>query len=118
MGNVQIYQLSQQFYDDYPEQLFPEIERKSERPYTILVVEITSELKIGIPFRSHISHRNAYHFRMSKRSSNSKSGLDFSKIVILSSSDYIGNAAQIDRDEFTEYKKILLQFRRNQKSMC
>lgn len=39
MGNVQIYQLSQQFYDDYPEQLFPEIERKSERPYTILVVE-------------------------------------------------------------------------------
>lgn len=105
MKNKQIYQLSKQFYDDYPQNRFPEIEQKQDRPYTILILKITDGIKIGVPFRSHIAHQNAYHFQTSKRSEISRSGLDFSKMIILDELKYIGETTQIDRDEFTEYKK-------------
>lgn len=54
-------------------------------------------------YRSHINHRYAYRFKNSIRSKRAKSGLDYSKTVIVIDSRYIGNQnAVIDKDEYNE----------------
>lgn len=50
----------------------------------------------------------AYHFRYSKRAEKHKSGLDYSKIVIINDSNYLEfKGALIDDDEFSETMKNL-----------
>ena len=50
-----------------------------------------------------ISHRYAFHFTNTLRAKKHKSGLDYSKIVIIEKSEYIDSTdAIIDKDEFNE----------------
>lgn len=58
---------------------------------------------ICIPYRTEISHRYAFHFTNTLRAKKYKSGLDYSKIVIIEKSEYIDSTdAIIDKDEFNE----------------
>lgn len=75
--------LSEQFYKDYDRNKFPEIEHKHNRPYVMLLIQI-EELKVAIPFRSHISHNNAFFTDIQNRC-----GIDYTKTVILNKDSYI-----------------------------
>lgn len=101
---VQLCRLSPQFYSDYPRRQFPEILRKYDRPYSCFVFEVSEDLFVCIPYRSHISHQNAYLFRQSVRSQQSRSGLDFSKMVLVQELAYleVEPAPLVDQDEYRE----------------
>lgn len=101
--DYQILNLTNKFYADYPDPPYKEIVRKNSRPYNCLLVQSHYGYFICIPYRSHINHRYAFKFKKSIRSKRANSGLDYSKIVIIRNSDYIGSAdAIIDKDEFNE----------------
>lgn len=101
--DYQVLNLTQQFYTDYPDPPYKEIVRKSSRPYNCLLIQSHYGYFICIPYRSHINHKYAYKFKNSARSKRVKSGLDYSKIVIITNSKYIGNVnAIVDKDEYDE----------------
>lgn len=79
MHDFEIRELTHLFYSDYPSSKFIEIVHKDSRPYDVVVFEMTPNYFVCIPFRSNINHKNCYHFKNSKRSLISKSGLDYSK---------------------------------------
>lgn len=111
MPNLKICTLSSSFFQKYPDPPFSEIERKPTRPYSCLVFPIFPGLFVCVPFRSHIPHNNAFLFRNSKRSQKSRSGIDYSKLVIISDiSDISSKPGIVDKDEYNEasirYKKI------------
>ncbi|MDO4936272.1 MAG: hypothetical protein Q4E42_06450 [Phascolarctobacterium sp.] len=100
---TQIYLLSQKFLDDYPNDKYPELMNKQGRPYSCLLIDLHEEYFICIPFRSHINHKNAYMFTKSKRSKQTHSGLDYSKVVLIKKSAYFSNKnAIVDQDEYSE----------------
>lgn len=84
----QIYTLSDIFYNDYPHSGFPEILDKPDRPYNCLLIETSYDYYICIPYRSRIVHNNAYIFHSTERSRRSRSGLDYSKMVIIKKSEH------------------------------
>ncbi len=104
--DFQLYKLTNKFYNDYPQSQFPELLIKKDRVYNCLLFEF-NEYFICVPFRTEISHRYAYHFKQSQRSKQHKSGLDFTKIVIILNTDYIddNSAAIVDADEFRETRQ-------------
>lgn len=106
-NTYEIRKLSQKFYTDYSQVQYPQILRKNDRPVTFLLVETHDGFFIGIPFRSHMSHNNGYHFVNSARSKKSAagSGLDYSKICIVTDSDYIDAPTTIDNDEYKDMKQ-------------
>ena len=101
---AEIHNLSHQFYIDYPISQFPEIATKQNRPYSCLLIEYMDDLFICIPFRSHVRHKYAYHFKSSARSKRSQSGLDYTKVILIKNGDYIDDttAAIVDNDEYKE----------------
>ncbi len=101
---AEIYSLSSQFYTDYPQAQYPEIARKKGRPYSCLLVEYMDDLFICIPFRTHVPHKYAYHFKNSARSQQHQSGLDYTKVALIKDNNYIDSAtpAVVDQDEFKE----------------
>ena len=102
-NDYQILKLTDAFFQAYPNPPYIEILKKRQRAYTCLLFETHYNYFICIPFRSEISHPYAYHFRKSARSRNHKSGLDYSKIIIIKKMEYIENrGAIIDKDEFNE----------------
>ena len=73
------------------------------RAYKCVLFQTHYDYFICIPYRSEISHNYAYHFKNSKRSKMHKSGLDYTKIVIINKSEYIDSQdALIDQDEYKE----------------
>ena len=77
--------------------------QKHGRPYTCLIIDTHDDFFICVPFRSSISHNNAYFFKNTKRSRKSRSGLDYTKIALIKNPEYIDNAAAIvDNDEYVE----------------
>ena len=101
--DYQVLNLTNRFYYDYPDPPYKEIVRKNSRPYNCLLVQSHYGYFICIPYRSHINNKYAFKFKKSKRSKSTNSGLDYSKIVIIKKSVYIGNTdAIIDKDEFNE----------------
>ena len=112
-----VKKLSPKFYADYDEAAYPEILRKKNRPYNCLFFS-TKDYVICVPFRSNVNHRYGFRFKKSARSTKSRSGLDYKKIVIIKNTEYIGDdTAVIDKDEFTEaieniskIKKEVLKF--------
>ncbi|MBQ6399202.1 MAG: hypothetical protein IJI21_03685 [Clostridia bacterium] len=102
--NSQVYLLSAKFMADYPLASYPELMYKQGRPYTCLLIETREDIFLCVPFRSTINHPNAYHFTGTKRSLKSRSGLDYSKTVVIKDSDYIDavTPAIVDRDEYSE----------------
>ena len=102
--DFQVYLLSQKFTTDYPLSQYPELMYKQGRPYTCLLIETHDNYFLCVPFRSSINHKNAYHFTSTQRSKKSKSGLDYSKTVVILNSDYIDSItpAIVDQDEYNE----------------
>ncbi|MBE6892069.1 MAG: hypothetical protein E7481_08625 [Ruminococcaceae bacterium] len=102
---VTVRQLSPSFMADYPESLYPELMHKQGRPYSCLLVE-SHDYTICIPFRSSIPHKNAFLFRGTKRSSETRSGLDYTKIVLIKKEEYFDDSkAVVDQDEYNEAMK-------------
>ena len=89
--------LNASFYNKYPQNLYPEIEQKRNRPYAQVVISINSQLW-AIPLRSNIVHN---HVLWSDKQN--KCGIDLSKAVPIIASD-IGNVATIRQDEFNHLK--------------
>ena len=103
--DYEIRKLDLSFFGAYPNPPFTEIERNFERPHTMLVFNFHEDLFICVPFRSHIPHNNCYHFTLSNRSNRSKSGMDFSKTLIIKNPQFIGVPTTVDNDEFSEFLK-------------
>lgn len=102
-NDYQILKLTPLFYETYLNKSPTEILQKETRAYTCLLFQTHYDYFIAIPYRSEISHKYAYHFRNSKRSKLHKSGLDYTKIVILDNTEYLDTKdAIIDKDEYNE----------------
>ena len=101
---AEIYSLSQQFYSDYPNNQYPEIVIKRGRPYSCLLIEYIDDLFICVPFRSHVPHKYAYHFKSSARSRQHRSGLDYTKVILIRNPVYLDTVtpAVVDQDEYKE----------------
>ncbi len=96
--NYQIY-----FLNHIPIPPYKEILKKKERAYTCLLFQTHYDYFICVPFRTEISHKYAYKFNNSKRSKKHNSGLDYTKILIISDTKYLDNKdAIIDKDEYNE----------------
>lgn len=101
--DYQIYLLSKQFSKSYPLSDYPELMYKEGRPYNCLLIDTHEDYLICVPYRTNISHNNAFHFKRSKRSKENRSGLDYSKIVIINDLTLISSEkAVIDHDEYLE----------------
>lgn len=97
-----IKKLSSKFYEDYPQKIYEEILSKKDRPYTCLMIQ-NRGYWISVPFRTEIHHEYAYHFKMSERSKKHHSGLDYTKCVIITKTEYISEESPvIDQDEYRE----------------
>ena len=102
-NDYQILKLTDVFYNAYPNPPFKEILKKKQRAYNCLLFQTHYDYFICIPYRTEISHPYAFHFTTTVRSKEHKSGLDYSKIVIIEKTDYIDSTdAIIDKDEFNE----------------
>ena len=110
----QIYLLSSKFMHDYPVELYPELMYKMGRPYTCLLIDTHDDFFICVPFRSNIQHKNAYLFKNTARSRHSRSGLDYTKIVLIKDGRYINSASKavVDQDEYIETMRNLSQIAR------
>ncbi|MBS4750106.1 hypothetical protein KG091_03320 [Carnobacteriaceae bacterium zg-ZUI78] len=99
-----LYTLTSDFYNDYPNSSFPELLKPhGNRTYNCIIVEY-KDYFICIPFRSHMKHKNGYHFKNTVRSRHVSSGLDYSKIVIVkNATQYLSTShILIDKDEYVE----------------
>ena len=102
-NDYQILKLTPMFYEKYLKPSHTEILQKNSRAYNCLLFQTHYDYFIAVPYRSEITHRYAYHFKYSKRSRKHKSGLDYTKIVILDKTEYLDNKdAIIDKDEYNE----------------
>ena len=102
-SDYQILKLTNAFYDAYPNPPYKEILEKRHRAYNCLLFKSHYNYFICIPYRSEINHKYAFCFKNTERSVIHKSGLDYSKIVIIEKAEYIESEdAIIDKDEFNE----------------
>ncbi len=107
-NDYQILKLTPQFYRDHPDPPYHEILKKKQRAYNCLLFQSHYDYYICIPYRSEITHPYSFRFRKTQRSQKHKSGLDYSKIVIITKSEYVDTKdALIDKDEFNETIKHL-----------
>ena len=112
-SDYQILKLTDVFYREYPNPLYNEILKKNNRAYNCLLFQSHYDYFICIPYRSEISHKYAFHFTNTTRSKEHKSGLDYSKIVIITKTDYIDSLdAIIDKDEIKETMVNLKQIKK------
>ena len=102
-SDYQILKLTDFFYDAYPNPSYKEILKKRQRAYNCLLFQTHYNYFICIPYRTEIRHSYAFHFKTTERARIHKSGLDYSKIVIIDKTQYIDSVdAIIDKDEFNE----------------
>ena len=102
-NDYQILKLTNAFYSAYPNPPYTEILKKNQRAYNCLLFQSHYDYFICIPYRSEITHKYAYHFTSTERAKKHKSGLDYSKTVIIDKTEYIDSVdAIIDKDEFNE----------------
>ncbi len=107
-NDYQILRLTDLFYKQYPNPPRKEMLKKQNRAYNCLLFQTHYNYFICIPYRSEISHSFAYLFKKSIRSKKHKSGLDYTKILIVNKTEYLDNkVALIDKDEFNETIKNL-----------
>lgn len=99
----QILKLTEPFYQCYPNPPYREMLKKKKRAYNCLLFQTHYDYFICIPYRSEITHSYAYLFKKSKRSKKHKSGLDYTKILIVNKTEYLDDKdALIDKDEYNE----------------
>ena len=111
----EIRKLTEDFYKDYPKERYPEIEQKSGRPYIVLLMKIDDNT-FAIPLRTNIRHRYCYKFKKTGRSTNSATGIDYSKAVLILKETYLGTETDIDDKEYLEIQNkgyfIIKQFKK------
>jgi protein AbiQ len=90
--------LTELFYETYAG--CKEILLKEKRQYCIALF-IVDDIKFAIPFRTNINHNYGYIFKNSPRSD--RSGLDFTKAVVITDESFIGENAIIDSKEYSEF---------------
>ena len=100
--DYQVYKLASSFYVEYPHFKYPEILSKSPRAYNCILIDLHMDYFICLPFRSDMRHANGYHFKTTIRSQTHKSGIDYSKMVIISDTKYLDGGVVVDRDEYLE----------------
>ena len=89
--------------------MYEEILSKEDRPYSCLLVKQHGYL-ICVLFRTEIRHKYAYHFQTSERSRKYHSGLDFTKVVIVTNQEFINEDINVvDQDEYNEVQKNLVR---------
>lgn len=93
--------LSMDFYNVYNSVQYPEIEYKPSRPYVVMIFTIHGN-KFALPFRTNIRHDYCYKFKNTERETDSVTGIDFTKAVIVNDSKYIGATTTIDNKEYVE----------------
>ena len=102
---ITLNKLSPQFYADYPFENYPELMSNDSRPYLVFVIEINN-IKFAIPFRTNVRHKYCYKFRNTSRKTDSSTGIDFTKaIVVIDNDSYIGQETFVDDDEYLELSK-------------
>ena len=100
---VEINQLSEEFLQAYPAAQYPELMCKQGRPYSCLLLDLDFGYTICIPYRSSIRHKNAFLFTGTERSRRTRSGLDYSKMVLIQKKSYLnGKNVVVDQDEYNE----------------
>lgn len=97
----ELRKLSELFFDDYPSELFPELERKRDRPYLVFVLLIRGK-KFALPLRSNINHPYCYRFHSPKFGKEMRPGIDFSKAIVIENELYLGGYATIRKEEMQE----------------
>lgn len=100
----ELRKLTNDFYNDFPEESYPELEHKINRPYVVLLIEING-LKYAVPLRTNIRHSYCYKFRTSDRETNSVTGVDFSKAVVIRKDSYVGLETSINDKEYLELQE-------------
>lgn len=104
--DYQILNLTDIFFEEHPENLFPEILDKRKRAYNCMIFQWYDNYFICIPFRTEMRHSYGYRFRKSRRSEKHHSGLDYTKMLILSDARYLSEKqAVIDTDEYKEMRE-------------
>ena len=100
MKYLKLIYLSQNFYRLYPANDYPEMLHKQARPYVQILVKIKG-VQYAIPFRSNITHPYAFFTDKDNRS-----GIDFTKAVVITDSSDIDNARspQLRQNEFNALK--------------
>ncbi len=102
-NDSQILKLTDIFYEAYPNPPYVEILKKQQRAYNCILFQTHYDYYICVPYRTEITHSYSYKFTSSVRSKLHRSGLDYTKIVIINRNDYIDSSdALIDRDEYVE----------------
>jgi protein AbiQ len=101
---IELRKLSNEFYKDFPKKEFPEIESKQNRPYVVLLVKVRN-LVFAIPLRTNIKHSYCYKFKKSDRQTNSSTGIDFSKAVVIRKEIYLGEKTDINDKEYLEIQE-------------
>lgn len=101
---IELRKLSEKFYHDYPHNAFPEMEAKAGRPYVVLLVKINN-VQFAIPFRTNIRHAYCYKFKTSDRDTESATGIDFSKAVVIVKEAYLGEETDINDKEYLELQE-------------
>lgn len=89
--------LSKRFYDEYPSELYPEMQQKEKRPYLVVIVTVR-DLTFAIPMRHHIAHRFSFITNKPERW-----GLDYTKSVVITSDDFISDIKRqvlVDENEY------------------
>ena len=109
-NDFQILRLTDAFYREYPNPPYVEILKKMNRAYNCILFQTNYDYYICVPYRTEISHTYSYCFKNSARSREHKSGVDYTKSVIINNGDYIDNKdALIDQDE---YKETMINLKR------
>lgn len=112
-NDYQIIKLSEKFYKHYKNPPYCEILKKTSRAYNCLLFRTHYDYFICIPYRSEIKHSFSYLFQKSERSSKHKSGLDYTKILIINKTEYLDTKdAIIDKDEYNETIKNFEKIKR------
>ena len=93
--------LSKEFYIKYNSIDYPEIENKESRPYMVMLIKIDNNT-FAVPFRTNVKHSNCYKFKTSTRPTDTVTGLDYTKAVIVNDDTYIGPTARINDKEYVE----------------
>lgn len=88
-NDYQILKLTTRFYEEHPDPPYHEILKKNQRAYNCLLFQSHYDYYICVPYRSEISHPYSFKFKKTQRSKSHRSGLDYTKIVIITKSEYI-----------------------------
>ena len=87
--------LSEEFYNRYPHEKYPELEFKQKRPFLVFLIRIENNT-FAIPFRTNVRHNYCYKFKKSGRFTTTQTALDYSKAVVVNNSSMLGKTVMID----------------------